>query len=180
MAKKESNYLRKSWMKVGQDFCITVKDPVTGIDGPGVYQLYGVTDDKWQSSISLSEGGKMSIYNDGPLEIHTGGKSQGGVNIQISTTSGDITITANKNGAVRIRSTGDMTFDCDGNMTINSGRDLDINVAGALRIGALSADLKAQTGNMLPEGESFTEKCFAKSKVGASAVRGFKVTNLLG
>ena len=72
-------------MKVGQDFCITVKDPVTGIDGPGVYQLYGVTDDKWQSSISLSEGGKMSIYNDGPLEIHTGGKSQGGVNIQIST-----------------------------------------------------------------------------------------------
>ena len=121
----------------------------------------------------------MSIYNDGPLEIHTGGKSQGGVNIQISTTSGDITITANKNGQVRIRSTGDMTFDCDGNMTINSGRDLDINVAGALRIGALSADLKAETGNMLPEGESFTEKCFAKSKVGASAVRGFKVTSLL-
>lgn len=179
MAKKELNYLQKSWMKVGQDFCITVKDPVTGIDGPGVYQLYGVTNDKWQSSISLSESGLMSIYNDGPFEIHAGAKSQGNINIQISTTSGDITITANKNGAVRIRSTGDMTLDCDGNMTINSGRDLDINVAGALRIGALSADIKGQTGNLLPEGESFTEKCFAKSKVGASAVRGFKVTSLL-
>jgi hypothetical protein len=169
---KELNWHRKSFFNLGADFCITVKDPKTGESGPGVYQIYGVTDGKFQSSISLSESGLMSIYNDGNLEIHAGSKSQKGVSIQISSSNGDITITAGKNGDVRIKSNGDMTFDCNGKMTI-SAADLEMKVASSLKLNALSADLNAKTGNMLPEGESFSERCYEDSHVGSSAVRGF-------
>ena len=75
-----------------------------------------------------------------------------------------------KTGQVRIRGSR-IKIDCDGTLDMNVGKDLNIKVGGGLGISANVANLQAQTGNMLPEGESFKEKCFEESHVGSSAAR---------
>lgn len=178
MAEREKNVHQKSWWSLGSDFSIIAHDFQMGLNGTNVYQLYAVTDDKKQSSINLSEGGLLSIYNDESIEIVAGKKgAEGGVDIMITSRSGDITITADKNGQIRIRGSS-IVIDADGDLDMNVGKDLNMKIGGGLGIKANVANLEAQTGNMLPEGTSFAERCFAESHVGSSAVRGFKITDL--
>jgi len=168
----DKNYHLRSWWHVN-DFQFTVYDPKMGLNGEGVYQIYGVADSGFQNSIGLAKGGLMSIYNDGAVEIHAGKKSNKGVDVQISTSNGDICLTADKTGGVRIRGN-NMSLDCDGTLNINAGKDLNLKAGGGVAISANAANLKAQTGNIIPEGLSWSEKCYADSHVGSSAVRGYK------
>lgn len=170
MAERNKNWDKRDFIDFSTDVKLTLHSPIMGGTGTGVYQWYAVTSDKMQNSISLSEGGLMSIYNDGKIEIHAGKKSGGGVDIEIVTAGGDICLTADKTGQVRIRGSR-IKIDCDGTLDMNVGKDLNIKVGGGLGISANVANLDAQTGNMLPEGESFKEKCFADSHVGSSAAR---------
>jgi len=180
MAERVKNWDKRDYINFSTDVKLTLHSPIMGGTGTGVYQFYAVTSDKMQSSVSLSEGGLMSIYNDGAIEIHAGKKNGGGIDIEIMTAGGDICLTADKTGQVRIRGS-KIKVDCDGTMDLSVGKDLNVKIGGGLAISANVANIQAQTGNMLPEGESFSEKCFAESHVGSSAVRGFTLAkSILG
>lgn len=142
-------------------------NPQMGLNGQDVYTHYFVTDQNDQCVEGLSEGGLRKIYNDHGIEIVAGKKSSStGVDINIISKSGDICLTAEKNGSVRIRGT-NLVVDADKDMTLIAGRDMSMKAKGRFLIQANQADCDALMGNLAPQGSSFLDVCFAGTYVGA-------------
>ena len=131
------------------------------MNGPDVYTMYGVTDDKDINVLGLSNGsGLFKIYNDRSIEIIAGqNNSGGGVDIVIAGKNGDITITAERNGNVRIRGK-NIILDADENINLTAGRNVNIKAGSRVVTQSNQADCIAKTGNLAPKGTSSGEKIF--------------------
>lgn len=152
--------------KARVDFC----NPQMGLNGQDVYTMYAFTDQKDQCVIGLSEGGLFKVYNDHGIEIVAGQKSQSaGLDINIVSKSGDISLTAEKNGSIRIRGN-NIVVDADKDLTFVAGRDMTMKAKGRFLIQANQADCDALMGNLPPSGSSFLDVCFAGTYVGADVL----------
>ena len=132
----------------------------------------------------MTEGGNYRIYNDHSIEIIAGQKSESnGVDIIISGRNGDVCITAEKNGRVRIRAQNIM-IDADEDVDIKAGRNITLDSgSGRLLIKANKADCDALDGNLTPENTSWGEQVFAGSFVGADVIKtafSSTVTSIIG
>lgn len=160
----------RSVVSCGPRFRIDTANPQMGLNGADVYNVYAVTDNKDIYLTGLSEGGLAKIYNDHSLEIITGQKSQStGIDIVICGRNGDVTITAEKNGQVRIRAK-NIVLDADENVNINAGKDVKIKAGGRFLIQSNQADCDALTGNLAPKGTTFGEMVFKGTYVGSNIV----------
>lgn len=157
---RETNWQDNHKLCFGPQVRIDCNNPQVGLNGSDVYTFYSVTDNKDQNVFGLTEGGIYKVYNDKSIEI-VGGKTNnpGGVDITITSKHGDITITAEKNGQVRIRAK-NITIDADENVNINAGKNVNIRAGTRFVVQANQADVGAVTGNMLPQNSSFGEKVF--------------------
>lgn len=141
-----------------------------GLNGTDVYNIYAVTDNKDVCLTGLSEGGLYKIYNDHSIEIVAGQKSKStGVDIMICGKNGDICITAEKNGSVRIRGS-KIVIDADENLELKAGKDINVKVGGRFLIKGNEASCDALTGNLAPKGSTFGEIVFAGTYVGADII----------
>ena len=122
----------------------------------------------------MTQGGVYKIYNDKAIEIVAGQKSPGGgVDITILSKAGDITITAEKNGNIRIRGK-NITIDADETITLNAGKDINMRSGGKNVVQAQQVDVKAQTGNAVPQGTSMGESAYGPSpKAGTDVVQDY-------
>lgn len=146
-----------------------------GLNGSDVYNLYAVTDNKDVSLVGMSEGGIFHIYNDQSIEIIAGQKSKStGVDIIITGKNGDICITAEKNGQVRIRAS-KVVLDADEDLEINAGNDVKVKAGGRFIVQSNEASCDALTGNLAPKGSTFGDIVFSGTYVGADdiALQGF-------
>ena len=169
---REANWEERSYWKLGPHFGIDVKNPQLGLDGPDVYTLYGVTADKDCVTLSLSDGsGTFKISNERSIQITAGqNNSGGGVDILITGKNGDITITAEKNGNIKIRGK-NIIIDADENINLTAGRNVNIKAGSRFVIQSNQADCVAKTGNLAPKGTSTGEKIFpANSPCGADNI----------
>ena len=169
---REANWEERSYWKLGPNFGIDVKNPQLGLGGPDVYTMYGVTDDKDINVLGLSNGnGLFKIYNDRSIEIIAGqNNSGGGVDIVIAGKNGDVTITAERNGNIRIRAK-NIILDADENINLTAGRNVNIKAGSRVVTQSNQADCIAKTGNLAPKGTSTGEKIFpAGSPVGDDIV----------
>ena len=145
-----------------------------GLNGADVYTWYGYTDNKDVNVTGLTQGGTYKIYNDKSIEIVAGQKSPGGgVDITILSKAGDITITAEKNGSIRIRGK-NITIDADETITLNAGKDINMRSGGKYIVQSQQVDVKGQTGNALPQGTSMGESAYGASpKAGTDVVQDY-------
>jgi hypothetical protein len=185
MAVREQNWWQRSIESIGADFRVDRHNPKMGCNGSDVYTQYAVTDDKNVNVQSLTEGGYYKIYNDQSIEIVAGQKSKGtGVDVVIVGKNGDVAITAEKNGAVRIRAS-KIVLDADENLELLAGKDINIKGGGRTLIHGNECSIKAHTGNAIPLGTSFGERCFSGSFVGTDLITatfnaGSVITSLVG
>jgi hypothetical protein len=115
----------------------------------------------------MTEGGIYRIYNDRCIEITGGIKNQEspGVDIIISGKNGDICITAERNGKVRIKGKNIM-IQADEDVDIKAGRNINLTSgSGRILLKANKADVSGLTGNLVPK--SFGASVFSGSFVGA-------------
>ena len=168
----KQNWQGRSISSFGPKFRIDMNNPQMGCNGTDVYNLYALTNNNDVCLTGLTEGGTYHMYNDGSIEIIAGQKSESnGVDIIITGRNGDICITAEKNGRVRIRAQNIM-IDADEDVDIKAGRNITLDSgSGRLLIKANKADCDALDGNLVPEGSSFGEQIFAGSFVGADVVK---------
>ena len=109
----KQNWHQRSIHSFGPKFRLDLNNPTMGVNGTDVYNFYAVTDNKDVCITGLSEGGVYKIYNDQSIEMVAGQKSKStGVDIMICGKNGDICITAEKNGTVRIRAS-EVIIDAD-------------------------------------------------------------------
>lgn len=157
---REENWQSRGYQTWGPKFRIDYNNPQMGLSGSDVYTLYSVNDDKDVNVLSFSEGGLFKIYNNKTIEIVAGKTNDPGeIDITITSKHGDITITAEKNGQIRIRGK-NITIDADENVNINAGKNVNIRSGTRFVVQANQADCRSITGNMAPQNSSFGEKVF--------------------
>ena len=149
-----------------------MNNPQMGCNGTEVYNIYAVTNNNDVCLTGLSEGGNYKIYNDHSIEIIAGQKSNSnGVDIVISGRNGDVCITAEKNGRVRIRAQNIM-IDADEDVDIKAGRNISLDAgSGRVLLKGNKLDANGLTGNLVPEGTSFGEVVFNGTFVGQDIVK---------
>jgi len=149
------NWQSRTFQSFGPKFRLDMCNPQMGLNGTDVYNLYAVTDNKNVCINGLSEGGVYKIYNDGPIEFIAGQKSQStGVDIVIVGKNGDITITAEKNGKVRIRAS-NITIDADETIDIVAGKNINLKAGKEILLKANIANCDALEGNLPPQAVTF-------------------------
>lgn len=150
-ALKKQNWQRRKCISEGHKFRIDVANPQMGLNGSDVFNLYGITDNKDVFLMGLSEGGIAKIYNDHSLEIIAGQKSKStGVDIVITGKNGDVCITAERDGSVRIRGK-NIILDADENISLNAGKDIIFKAdSGKILLKSNEASVDALLGNLPP------------------------------
>jgi len=155
-----ASWEERSFWKLGPHFGLDIRNPQMGIDGPDVYSFYGTTDNGDQHSFGLRNAkGLFSIYNDRSIEIIAGQTNSDGVDIVITGKNGDVTITAEKNGSVRIRGK-NITLDADEDVNISAGKNVNINAASRYIVQTTQADVVSKTGNLAPQGTSTGQRVY--------------------
>ena len=167
----KQNWQNRSVQSFGPKFRIDLNNPQMGTSGSDVYMLYGVTDNKDVCLAGLSENGIYKIYNDQSIEIVAGQKAKStGVDITIVGKNGDICITAEKNGRVRIRAQNIM-IDADEDVDIKAGRNITLDSgSGRILLKGSKMDCDGLSGNLVPKSLQFTSKVFSGTFVGGDIV----------
>lgn len=167
MAERNKNVYKRQLISFNPNFRIDTANPQMGLTGTDVYKIYGVTDSgDNQSSISLSSGGLLGIYNDHAIQISGGTSNQEGQeDVVIIGNNGNVSISAN--GTVRIYATNIM-IEAEEDVHIKAGRNISMKSgSGRLMIDGQRVDVKGTSGNLISLlGLDFTKKVFEGSFVG--------------
>lgn len=165
---KQQNWEERNFCSFGPNFRVDSGNPQMGIDGECVYTIYGVTNSKDQSSISLTQGGHFRILTDRSFEVTAGNKSESeGVDIGLNSLNGSITLTALGNGSVQIKAR-NILLDASEDVDIKAGRNMSLTAGMTMKMDALKIEVDGITGNLI------------EAVLGTFATRVFEPTGILG
>lgn len=168
MAKRTTeNWEGRSIHSYGPKFRIDVANPETGANGPDVYKIYAVTDNKDVNLCSLTEGGTYQLHNDKSLEIVAGMTNpEGAVDIVITGMKGDILITAMKDGQVKIKGA-NIVLQADEDIDLIAGRNININGKAKVLLRGNKIQADGLLGNLVETTSgNFTTRIFEGMKSG--------------
>jgi len=168
--RSNQNWQGRNFTSFGPKFRLDIANPQMGLNGSEVYDLYGVSDFGDVCLTGLSEGGILHIYNDQSIEIIGGQKSKStGVDIIITGKNGDITITAEKNGQIKIRGAS-VIVNADENLELHAGKNIHMKAGNAINLKSNIAQCDALEGNLAPLQQTFGFKVFDGTYVGQDLV----------
>ena len=180
------NWERRDILSLGPKFRLDTNNPQIGTNGTNVYHMYAVTDENEICLQGLTEGGTYRVFNDRAIEFIAGNKdSSEGVDIVIAGMSGDVTITAMRNGAVKIKGK-NIVIEADVDVDIKAGRNITLDAKQRVLLKGNRCDAKGLLGNLVPDKAKFGAQVFDGSFVGfdfLSGVKGFlpgPIPNVLG
>lgn len=151
--------------KVREEIC----NPSFGYLGVSNYFLYAVSDKQLKTSIDFTDSGKALINSDDSIEIVAGERSgDKDENILLHARRGNISITADRTGNVRI-SGNNVVIESNGDLEYVTGGDFIVDAAN-MRLQGNSIDADALTGSLVPPTKQFLFKVFANSFVGGGTI----------
>ena len=167
-AENQNWYLRECISynpKVRVDIC----NPSYGYLGASNYFLYAVTDKQLKNSIDFTEAGKALFNSDDSIELCAGERGlDGGETVVIHSRRGNVTITADRTGCVKISGL-HMVINSSGTLEINSGDEVRIN-GGNMILEGNSIESNALAGNLVPPGKTFLGQVFKDTFVGGGVI----------
>ena len=165
---KQNWYLRECISynpKVREEIC----NPSFGYLGASNYFLYAVSDKNLKTSIDFTDSGKALFNSDESIEIVAGERSgDKSENILLHARRGNISITADRTGNVRI-SGNNVVVESNGDLEYVAGGDFIVDAAN-MRLQGNSIDSDALTGNMVDPTKQFLTQVFSKSFVGGGVI----------
>ena len=140
---ENQNWQKRQYDSFGPHFRIETANPELGTAGNIAYNLYGYSDSKDISNIGMMGDGQLQILADQCITIAGGASVEGGgVCINIVGTKGDVAISAEKNGDVRIKgrniildATENIELTCGGKINLDSS-ELIATIQNTTRINA--------------------------------------------
>lgn len=171
MATKK-DYNKEFKVIYGPSCRVTVNGQTMGYSGTDVYRLYGATEDNKKFSFGVTQSGKMEINSDMSIEMIAGEENANkGEDILIHSRRGNISITADRNGCIKISGT-HIVIAATGDMEISAGNELKLE-ATKLIIDSNSAQCEAIDGNLAAEGNTFIEQATeGVQAIGATLIKG--------
>lgn len=151
------------------NFRIDTNNPQMGFNGSLSYAMYSFNSSNDVNFSGLTDTGSYRIYNDRCIEFVAGNKSsEDGVDIVITGMSGDITITALRNGSIRIKGK-NITIEADEDVDVKAGRNISMKSgSGRILLDGNIIDAKGLSGNVVEKvaGGTFGTKVFDGTYVG--------------
>ena len=129
----KQNWYARFVESYGPSFRLDANNPQMGCGGEDVYRLYGITKDNKKASFGVDQSGKLKLNSDMSVEIVAGEMAgDKGEDILVHSRRGNVTITADRNGAIKIMGS---------NITIESTGDMDIKAANQLNEFGISVEV---------------------------------------
>tara|TARA_B100000902_G_scaffold334009_1_gene332901 strand:+ start:56 stop:589 length:534 start_codon:yes stop_codon:yes gene_type:complete len=170
MSERPTNWQQRQYLSFGPHFRIESANPEMGINGSIVYDLFAQTANGDKSIVGMANGGLYHIYNDQAIEIVGGQEDEsGGVNINIIGKNGDVWITAQQNGEVKIRGK-KIVVDADEDMDLVAGNNVTIKAGNRILLKSNVADCDALRGNLAPRDVTFLGQVYGGSKLGIDKI----------
>lgn len=124
-------------------------DNIIGGQGSNVRCERIITEDNNVVVVKTTEDGCHSILSDGTLQIASGGKSKSGdIDVIIATKNGDLALTCQNNGIVRIKGSSIM-IQADEDITLSAERNLNLKAKEAINIDSVEVNLRGIKGNLV-------------------------------
>ena len=150
------------------NYIIETGNPTVGFGGGTVFQE--ITEQNNQTSVrSMTEDGQMNIFNDDVITIVGGVTKDGGTCLNLIGKNGDVTITAERNGDIKIKGS-NILIDADDNINITSRRSVTIKGSNSIFFDTPNLNTNAMTGNLAPRSVTFGGLVFRGTKVGSNAI----------
>ena len=146
-------------------------NPELGNDGATVYALVADGNSGNTSYFGMSEGGQYHIFNDQCFNIVAGVKKKGdGTAVNITANHGDICITCQENGSVKI-SGQNITIDAEKHLKFEADScEFAVTSQKGIQFTTPYLNTSARRGNLVRNVDSFMGVCFANTKVGMDEI----------
>lgn len=161
----KQNWYARFVESYGPSFRLDANNPQMGCGGEDVYRLYGITKDNKKASFGVDQSGKLKINSDMSVEIVAGEMAgDKGEDILVHSRRGNVTITADRNGAIKIMGA-NVTIESTGDMDIKAANQLNVTAA-KLNLNVNGADAQGMTGNLVPFEKQFITRVFKGISLG--------------
>ena len=149
---ENQNWQKRQYDSFGPHFRIETANPELGIAGNIAYNLYGYSDSKDVSNLGMMGDGQFQIFADQCITIAGGANVDGGgLCVNIIGTKGDVAISAEGQGDIRIKGR-NIFLDAEENIELTTGVKVDIDSAELIatsqnttRISANNIDIGGKT-----------------------------------
>ena len=174
------NWASRDQESFGPHFRIDTNNPEYGFGGGTIYALIAEKN-KQSSYLGMTEDGQYNLMNDDCITITGGVTKNGGACVNIVGKNGDVTITAMRNGDVKIKGK-NIIVDADDSLRLESKKNVVIKGSNSIFLDTPTLNTNALTGNLAPRDVTFGGLVFRGSKVGGglldSAFTGGKLDSL--
>ena len=169
MAVNTENLDWENWRFEKNPFCVRqTSNPLCGFGGETVYQQV-MEQNNQTSSTSMTADGQMNICNDACMTLVGGVKNDGGNCLNIIGKNGDVTITAEMDGSIKIKGSS-VLIDADKDLVLNSRQNVYIKGSSSIFFDTPNLATNALTGNLAPRDVTFGGLVFRGTKVGGPAI----------
>ena len=165
----KQNWQLRQYDSYGPHFRIESGNPEMGENGATVFSIFGQGKDNNTSTISMNDGGLLNVYNDQTIDLVGGEKMSNGCSINIIGRNGDITITAQSNGDVKITAK-NIIIDADEDIDLNAGGDINLTASNKIILRSAIANCDALSGNLAPRDVTFAGLVTKGTKIGADGL----------
>ena len=143
-------------------------NPTYGYGGGTVFSQQMEQNDQ-TAAITLTEDGQLNFFNDDTITITGGITKTSGECVNIVGKNGGVTITAMKNGTVKIKGR-NIQIDADENINIESKKNVRIHGKSSIFFDTPNLATNALTGNLAPRDVTLGGIAFRGTKVGQGAI----------
>ena len=169
MAVNTANLDWENWRFEKNPFCVRqTSNPLCGFGGETVYQQV-MEQNNQTSSTSMTADGQLNICNDECLTIVGGVKKDGGNCLNIIGKDGDVTITAENNGAIKIKGRA-IIIDADADLILKSKQSVWIKGSQSIFFDTPNLATNACVGNLAPRDVTVGGLVCRGTKIGLNAI----------
>ena len=143
-------------------------NPTYGYGGGTIFSQQMEQNDQ-TAAITLTEDGQLNFFNDDTITITGGITKTSGECLNLVGKNGGVTITAMKNGTVKIKGRS-IQIDADENINIESKKNVRIHGKSSIFFDTPNLATNAATGNLAPRDVTLGGIAFRGTKVGQGAI----------
>ena len=169
MAVNTENLVWDNWrFRKNSFYSEQTSNPLVGFGGQTVYQQV-MEQNNQTSSTSMTADGQVNICNDACMTIVGGVKNDGNNCLNIVGKNGDVTITAENNGGIKIKGS-TIILDADTDLILKSKQSVWIKGSQSIFFDTPNLATNASVGNLAPRDVTVGGLVFRGTKVGSRAI----------
>ena len=162
------NWALRDNISLGPHCRIDTCNPEYGYGGGTVFAI--ITEkNNTTTYFGATENGQLNLFNDDCITIVGGVNKNGGASLNLVGRNGDVTITACKNGDVKIKGK-NITVDADDLLTLKSSKNVVVKGSSSIFFDTPNLATNAKTGNLAPRDVTFGGIVFRGTKVGSDKI----------